>query len=74
MVDVEQCIEEFLNTDEVYVYEKNSVGVYKKQITHNQNNMIVLTFNNGDGVAIIDNEQFSKLPKAKQNKFLKLCK
>ena len=68
MVDVDKCIEEFLNTDEVKVYDKK-YGWTVEQINHTRKNMMVLTFSNGNGVAVIDTEKFSKLPKAKQNKF-----
>lgn len=73
MVDVEKCIEEFLEPKKLGVYNRK-YGWHDELVTHKRENMVVLIFNNGDGVAIIDNEQFSTLPKTKQNKFLKLCK
>ncbi len=74
MIDVNKCVEEFLNTDEVPIYEKGSVEPHRKFVNRTPNNMTVLTFNNGNGVAVIDTEQFNKLSKTKQNKFLKLCR
>lgn len=74
MIDVDKCVEEFLNTTEVSIYSRGDIQPHKEQITRDRDNMMVLTFNNGNGVAVIDTERFNQLPKSKQNKFFKLCK
>lgn len=69
MVDVEQCINDFLSAEKASVYDKK-YGWHDEEVNRTRENMIVLTFNNGDGVAVLDKEKFEKLSKTKQNKFL----
>lgn len=73
MVDVEECVNEFLKPKKTSVYDKR-YGWYDKEIHRTRENMIVVTYNNGNGVAVLDKEEFEKLSKSKQNKFFKLCK
>ena len=73
MIDVEQCINEFLSTKKTKVYSKR-YGWCDEELNRTRENMIVVTYNNGNGVAVLDKEKFEKLSKSKQNKFFKLCK
>lgn len=71
MVNVEECINEFLKAEKVMVYDKK-YGWHDEEVNRTRENMIVLTYNNGNGVAVLDKEKFEKLSKSKQNKFFKL--
>lgn len=73
MVNVEECVNEYLNTEKVRVYDKK-YGWNDEILHRTRENMIVITYNNGNGVAVLDKEKFEKLSKSKQNKFFKLCK
>lgn len=73
MVDVEECVNKFLNTEKVRVYDRR-YGWHDEEVNRTRENMIVLTYKNGNGVVVLDKEKFEKLPKSKQNKIFKLCK
>lgn len=64
MIDVEECINEFLKTKEIN----------KEPVNRTRENMIVFTYNNGNGVMVLDRDKFNKLSKSRQNKLFKLCK
>lgn len=71
--NVKNCIEKFLNTKKVMVYDKK-YGWCDEEVNRTQENMTVFTFNNGNGVVVIDTEKFNGLSKTKQNKILKKFK
>ena len=73
MVDVDECVKDFLRPKKILVYSKK-YGWEDKFVFHTRGKMKVIIFNSGNGVAIIDMVKFSKLPKSRQDKFLRLCK